>query len=217
MSAQAPPAVSAVELVAAERRRQIDVKGWTPAHDVEQGSGPLVAAALCYLSVVVSPSMITDLAVVVCVVMFPAVIVRAFALVRRRYSRVTGTPDRPLLVTSAFGAGTVAAGAGLWWSAMALPLWWGPVVVTGLLVAVFVAVEWAVASAKARDSGPEQNEVGSEPRRAAHGSVAEHLVAVDQVSNVPVLHDPNAKPVRNISGLAAVCGELGTGKPKSPR
>jgi len=40
---------------------------------------------------VVSPSMITDLAVVVCVVMLPAVIVRAFALVWRRYSRVTGT------------------------------------------------------------------------------------------------------------------------------
>ncbi len=55
MSAQAPPAVSAVELVAAERRRQIDVKGWTPAHDVEQGSGPLVAAALCYLSAPAQP------------------------------------------------------------------------------------------------------------------------------------------------------------------
>ena len=122
---------------------------------------------------VVSPSMITDLAVVVCVVMLPAVIVRAFALVWRRYSRVTGTPDRPLLVTSAFGAGTVAVGGGLWWSAMALPLWWGPVVVAGLLVVVFAAVEWGVASAKARDSAPEQNEVGSEPAPAPHGSVPE--------------------------------------------
>jgi len=166
---------------------------------------------------VVRPSMITDLAVVVCVVMFLAVIVRAFALVWRRYSRVTGTPDRPLLVTSAFGAGTVAVGGGLWWSAMALPLWWGPVVVTGLLVVVFAAVEWGVASAKARDSGPEQNEVGSEPAPAPHGSVAEHLVAVDQVSDVPVLYDPNANPLRGISGPEAVCGELGTGKFKSPR
>ncbi len=166
---------------------------------------------------VVSPSMITDLAVVVCVVMFPAVIVRAFALVWRRYSRVTGTPDRPLLVTSAFGAGTVAVGGGLWWSAMALPLWWGPVVVTGLLVVVFAAVEWGVASAKARDSAPEQNEVGSEPAPAPHGSVAEHLAAVDHVSDVPVLYDPNANPLREISGPEAVCGELGTGKFKSPR
>jgi len=51
---------------------------------------------------VVSPSMVTDLAVVVCVVIFLAVIAviaRMFALVWRRYSRVTGTPDRPLLVT----------------------------------------------------------------------------------------------------------------------
>ncbi len=43
---------------------------------------------------IVSPSL-TDLAVVVCVVMFLAVIERMFALVWRRYSRVTGTAGHP--------------------------------------------------------------------------------------------------------------------------
>jgi len=37
------------------------------------------------------------------------------------------------------------------------------------------------------------------------------------VSDVPVLYDPNANPLREFSGPEAVCGEFGAGKFKSPR
>ena len=37
-----------VELIAAERQRQIEVEGWTPEHDDEHSSGELAAAAVCY-------------------------------------------------------------------------------------------------------------------------------------------------------------------------
>jgi hypothetical protein len=34
--------------IAAERRRQIEVEGWTPAHDDEHAPGVLAQAAACY-------------------------------------------------------------------------------------------------------------------------------------------------------------------------
>jgi hypothetical protein len=37
-----------VELIAAERRRQIEVEGWTAAHDEEHEDGELAIAAACY-------------------------------------------------------------------------------------------------------------------------------------------------------------------------
>lgn len=37
-----------VDLIAAERQRQIDAEGWTPEHDDEHGCGELAAAAACY-------------------------------------------------------------------------------------------------------------------------------------------------------------------------
>lgn len=36
------------ELIAAERRRQIEVEGWTPEHDDEHDGGELALAAACY-------------------------------------------------------------------------------------------------------------------------------------------------------------------------
>lgn len=40
---------SGIELIAAERDRQITVEGWTPEHDDEHEDGELRRAALCYL------------------------------------------------------------------------------------------------------------------------------------------------------------------------
>jgi hypothetical protein len=40
--------VSGVELIAAERRRQISVEGWTPEHDDEHEDSSLAMAAVCY-------------------------------------------------------------------------------------------------------------------------------------------------------------------------
>jgi len=37
-----------VTLIAKERRRQIEVEGWTPAHDDEHDGGQLAEAATCY-------------------------------------------------------------------------------------------------------------------------------------------------------------------------
>lgn len=39
-----------IELIAAERERQITAEGYTAAHDDEHADGELVKAALCYLS-----------------------------------------------------------------------------------------------------------------------------------------------------------------------
>lgn len=39
---------SVIDEIAAERRRQIDVEGWTPNHDDEHGNGQLARAAACY-------------------------------------------------------------------------------------------------------------------------------------------------------------------------
>ena len=36
------------ELIAAERRRQIEVEGWTPEHDADWDAGQLTGAARCY-------------------------------------------------------------------------------------------------------------------------------------------------------------------------
>ncbi len=40
---------SGADLIRAERRRQIDGEGYTPAHDAELLPGDLIAAAWCYL------------------------------------------------------------------------------------------------------------------------------------------------------------------------
>jgi hypothetical protein len=40
--------LSGVDLIAAERQRQIEQEGWTPAHDALHGSEDLAAAAACY-------------------------------------------------------------------------------------------------------------------------------------------------------------------------
>lgn len=39
---------TALELIAEERQRQIDVEGWTPEHDNGHSKGELPAAAACY-------------------------------------------------------------------------------------------------------------------------------------------------------------------------
>lgn len=40
--------MSVIEEIAAERRRQIEVEGWTPEHDDAHRFGELAAAAACY-------------------------------------------------------------------------------------------------------------------------------------------------------------------------
>lgn len=40
--------MTVIEKVAAERRRQIEVEGWTPEHDDLHGDGELAAAGACY-------------------------------------------------------------------------------------------------------------------------------------------------------------------------
>ena len=40
--------MTGLELIAAERQRQIDVEGWTPEHDAEHSNGELIQAAACY-------------------------------------------------------------------------------------------------------------------------------------------------------------------------
>jgi hypothetical protein len=42
--------MTGAELIAAERRRQVDAEGWTPGHDDEHSQGELRRAAACYLS-----------------------------------------------------------------------------------------------------------------------------------------------------------------------
>jgi len=41
-------AATGVELIAAERQRQIDAEGWTPEHDDEHTLGEMAAAGACY-------------------------------------------------------------------------------------------------------------------------------------------------------------------------
>lgn len=40
--------MNGVELIAAERNRQIEAEGWTPEHDDEHTRGEMVDAAACY-------------------------------------------------------------------------------------------------------------------------------------------------------------------------
>lgn len=40
--------MTGTELIAAERKRQVEVEGWTPEHDAEHASDQLVMAAMCY-------------------------------------------------------------------------------------------------------------------------------------------------------------------------
>ncbi len=40
--------MTGAELIAAERRRQVEQEGWTPEHDDEHGDGSLALAAVCY-------------------------------------------------------------------------------------------------------------------------------------------------------------------------
>ena len=39
---------TAIELIAEERQRQIDIEGWTPDHDATHTNGELARAAACY-------------------------------------------------------------------------------------------------------------------------------------------------------------------------
>lgn len=41
-----------IELIAAERQRQISVEGWTPEHDDSHGKGEMANAAACYAATV---------------------------------------------------------------------------------------------------------------------------------------------------------------------
>lgn len=43
-----PPSSEGVEAIAAERRRQVTVEGWSPQHDDAHDEGDLLAAAICY-------------------------------------------------------------------------------------------------------------------------------------------------------------------------
>ena len=40
--------MSVIDEIEAERRRQIDVEGWTPEHDDQHADGSLAQAAACY-------------------------------------------------------------------------------------------------------------------------------------------------------------------------
>lgn len=40
--------MTGIELIAAERKRQIEVEGWTAEHDRQHKSGELALAAACY-------------------------------------------------------------------------------------------------------------------------------------------------------------------------
>lgn len=40
--------MNGIELIAAERQRQIDKEGWTPDHDAQHEGGELALAAACY-------------------------------------------------------------------------------------------------------------------------------------------------------------------------
>lgn len=40
--------MTGIELIAAERERQVSAEGWTPAHDDAHTDGELVCAAICY-------------------------------------------------------------------------------------------------------------------------------------------------------------------------
>lgn len=43
-----------IELIAAERQRQIEVEGWTPDHDAEHADSEMADAAMCYIGTTVN-------------------------------------------------------------------------------------------------------------------------------------------------------------------
>lgn len=43
-----PEQSPAMDLIRAERQRQIDIEGWTPDHDDQHDDGQLMRAAMCY-------------------------------------------------------------------------------------------------------------------------------------------------------------------------
>lgn len=45
--------MTGVELIAAERQRQIEVEGWTAQHDDDHDMGEMAAAAICYATTAV--------------------------------------------------------------------------------------------------------------------------------------------------------------------
>lgn len=47
-----------VELIAVERKRQIEYEGWTAKHDDSHQSEELVKAAICYLTHIIDPTFI---------------------------------------------------------------------------------------------------------------------------------------------------------------
>lgn len=51
--------MDAVEEIAAERRRQIEVEGWTPEHDDQHDNGEMLTAAVCYYIHATQPEMST--------------------------------------------------------------------------------------------------------------------------------------------------------------
>jgi len=40
--------MTGIELIAAERQRQVEVEGWTPEHDDEHANGEMLQAAIAY-------------------------------------------------------------------------------------------------------------------------------------------------------------------------
>ncbi len=49
-----PQVGGGIELIAAERARQMAIKGWTPEHDDEHSSAEMVNAAVAYLDVAIT-------------------------------------------------------------------------------------------------------------------------------------------------------------------
>jgi len=52
--------MSGAELIAAERQRQMEVEGWTPAHDDRHIAGEMVKAARCYAHLAESGARLGD-------------------------------------------------------------------------------------------------------------------------------------------------------------
>jgi hypothetical protein len=52
--------VTGIELMSSERKRQIDVEGWTPEHDADHTLAELALAGLSYVSVAASQVRLRD-------------------------------------------------------------------------------------------------------------------------------------------------------------
>lgn len=50
--------MTGVELIAAERERQVSVEGWTPEHDDDHDMGEMAAAAMCYAELCVDDEIV---------------------------------------------------------------------------------------------------------------------------------------------------------------